>query len=85
LDKTIIFLTKTIELDPLFPNIFASRGNAYYGIGEFDLAILDYLKAIDLNPKDGLSHFNLGKLYKEKGDHEKAERYLALSKKLAQR
>lgn len=38
-----------IELDPGNANAYFNRGSAYDSIGDFDAAIADYTKALDLD------------------------------------
>jgi len=46
---------------------YCSRGFAHAEKGEYDLAIKDYGKAIDLNPDYALAYYNRGFAYQGKG------------------
>jgi tetratricopeptide (TPR) repeat protein len=51
---------------------YNNRGNAYSVKGEFDQAISDYTKAIELNPKLDFAYSNRGNAYKDKGQFDEA-------------
>ncbi len=42
-DEAIKEYTKAIELDPNYAIAYAERGQAYFKLGQYDLAILKYL------------------------------------------
>jgi len=44
--------TNVIKQDPDFDPAYYGRGTAFHCIGEYDLAIRDVLKAIELDPND---------------------------------
>jgi len=48
-DCTISFCTQAINLKSDFANAYFKRGDAYDETGKYDLAIIDYTKAIDLH------------------------------------
>jgi len=48
--QSIAYLTKTIELNPLFLTGIYYRARAYSNLGEYEKAIIDFQKVIDLNP-----------------------------------
>ena len=51
---------------------YNNRGVAYAKKGEYDKAITDYNKAIELNPEYARAYYNRGNAYAEKGEHDKA-------------
>jgi tetratricopeptide (TPR) repeat protein len=51
---------------------YLDRGNAYYGKGQFDKAIADSTKALELNPRDAKAYTNRGNAYYDKGQHDEA-------------
>lgn len=51
---------KTSQPDAAF---YRNRANENNLRGEYDLALADYAKAIELNPKDAASYFNRGRVY----------------------
>ena len=48
------------------------RGHAYYEAGEYDKAIADCTKDIELDPNDADAYYNRGVIYGEKGEVDKA-------------
>jgi len=57
---------------PAFAVAYALRGDAYKNKGEFDHAIVDFTKAIKLNPELVFAYNNRGHTYEMKGDKEQA-------------
>ena len=49
-----------------------NKGNAYCDQGEFDEAIQEFTKAIELDPEYALAYNNRGVAYDEKGEYDKA-------------
>ena len=47
-NQTILDYTKTIELNPRYGKAYYNRGNAYEHKGEYDLAISDFTKALEI-------------------------------------
>jgi tetratricopeptide (TPR) repeat protein len=58
---------------------YIHRGVAYYGKGQFDKAISDYNKAIEINPKYAIAHYNIGCIYSLQNNLSKALKYLELA------
>jgi len=54
-----------------FAKLFG-RGLSYAKKGEYDRAIADYPKAIEMNPRDTLAYNNRGIAYYYKGEYNKA-------------
>lgn len=52
--------------------IYYNRGNSYYLLGKFDPAIADYRRALTIQPKFEYAYGNLGKVYLNKGDAQRA-------------
>jgi tetratricopeptide (TPR) repeat protein len=48
------------------------RGNAYYKKSQYDRAISDYNKAIEINPKYALVYNNRGLAYYGKSEYDRA-------------
>jgi tetratricopeptide (TPR) repeat protein len=59
-------------LNPDYTDAYFNRGLAYGGKGEFDSAIEDYNRAIELNPDYTAAYLNRGNAYTEKGDFDRA-------------
>ena len=52
--------------------VYYNRGSAYYSLGKHDLAIADYDKAIELNPKSPAVYVNRGVAYDKLGNMRQA-------------
>ena len=63
-DNLLSFGQKMIELDPTDFDGWATKGDAQYHLGNFDLALTFYKKAIQINSKDVLSWQNFGHTFK---------------------
>jgi len=74
--KKLNILNQAITLDPSRHEYFKERGTLYYINHQADLAIADFLKALDIKPKDEFVTLYLGNLYYNKGLYEKALDYL---------
>ena len=59
-DDAIAKINKTIAADPTNSNLYAVRGSLYDQQKKNDLAVADYRKAIELDPKNFDAQFNLG-------------------------
>jgi len=55
-----------IKKYPNIPKAYASRGEAYSEIGQYDQAILDYTKALKINPKYSEAYYDRGNAYGKK-------------------
>lgn len=53
-------INKTIAADPTNSNLYAVRGSIYDRQKKTDLALADYTKAVELDPKNFDAQFNLG-------------------------
>ena len=51
---------------------YMNRGIGYYDKGDYDRAIADYDKAIELNPKLAPAYNDRGNVYSAKGDYDRA-------------
>ena len=52
--------------------VYARRGNAYHERREYDSAIADYTKVIEIKPRDAVAYNNRGIAYRAKGDNDSA-------------
>jgi tetratricopeptide (TPR) repeat protein len=66
------FGQKMIELDPNDFDGWATKGDAQYHLGHFDLALIFYKKAIQINNEDILSWQNLGHTFKRLDKYKEA-------------
>ena len=68
-DGAIRHYTESIRLRPNNSSSYGNRGIAYWRKGDPEQALLDYNKAIELDPKSSaVPYVNRGKLYMERGD-----------------
>lgn len=83
-DKVVPKLSKTIDKGKARANTYLDRALCHYAMKEYDLAILDLGKVIELKPEykppqpNDLyieAHYYLGLVYAKMGDKEKARRY----------
>ena len=66
------FFSKKTKIKELLARSYGNRGNAYASKGEFDTAIKDYTKAIELNPNYAEAYYNRGNAYYKKGEFDTA-------------
>lgn len=59
-EDAIAKINKTIAADPNNSNLYAVRGSLYDQQKKSDLAVADYRKAVELDPKNFDAQFNLG-------------------------
>ena len=77
-DKAIKDLSKAIELNPEDPYNYFYRGLAYYDNQQYNNAITDYLKVIEINNEivsEQHINLNIAINYREIGDYNKALSY----------
>ena len=65
-------ITKGRETKDNLAAAYNNRGYAYGHKGDYDRAIADFSKAIELDPKDAETYFNRGYAYGHKGDYDRA-------------
>ena len=53
--------------------VFCARGNAYMGKGNYDNALDDLNKSIDINPHYPTAYFSRSELFKRMGEEEQAK------------
>jgi len=51
---------------------YNNRGNAYSDKGQYDQAISDYTKALEINPRYARPYYNRGSAYARKGQYDQA-------------
>ncbi len=69
----IAALTDAINSDPKDPVNYTNRGVAYFGMGDFDKALLDFKKALELKPGDMQYLNNLASAAGKKADKTQAD------------
>jgi tetratricopeptide (TPR) repeat protein len=75
-------LHQSHRVKPEYVYAYYGRGNCYYEREKYDLAIADYTKAIELDPKDDVAYFNRGDCYDKQGEYGKAEADFAKAEEL---
>lgn len=70
--EAIMLYSRAIQIDGLNPVVYLNRGTAYFKIKNNQLAIRDFLKAIEFYPKFAAAYNNLGRAYEEEKQFEKA-------------
>ena len=75
--------TQAISLTPTDPGLFANRCNVYNKRGEYDLAIADCDKSIELDPKYGYAYLKRSEAHAGKGDKAQADADTKRAKDLA--
>ncbi len=76
-------LNLAIELQPEYGFRYACRAFAKRSFGDLEGAIVDYEKAVNLDPDDSIAHNNLGLLLEEKGYKTAAEQRFKRADKLS--
>ena len=71
-EKSIMYYSRVLKLKPDLPDAFLNRGDAYLRKGDFDLALSDFSKAIEMNPNNVNAFLNRGDAYLEREDFDLA-------------
>ncbi|HEY8561074.1 MAG TPA: TonB family protein [Pyrinomonadaceae bacterium] len=71
-DSAITDYNKAIELNPKEPDVFFSRGLAYFNKQSYTPAIADFDKVIELDPKEAMAYFKRGNALEKTGSFERA-------------
>ena len=82
LHEKINYYTIAVGFDPKLIRAYNNRGTAYIEIGDFDRAIWNFNRAIEINPNDIYACYNRGLLYKKMGDKFKARKDFLKAKEL---
>ncbi len=62
----------TVQTELNDAKAYYNRGNAYAKKGQYDQAISDYTKALEINPRYAFAYHNRGVAYLGKGQYDKA-------------
>jgi tetratricopeptide (TPR) repeat protein len=73
-EQALEAFAKAIELDPEYAPAFHYRGEVYYDGGQYDLAVNDWTRVIELDPTwtEGLAYNNRADAYGALGKHDLA-------------
>jgi serine/threonine protein kinase/tetratricopeptide (TPR) repeat protein len=72
LDDWSAEVKRALELDPLSPLVKTNLGFYYYAVKEYDLAIDQYLKSLQIDPNFAVARMRLGEAYLKTGRHREA-------------
>ncbi len=81
--KCLDDLHLSLKLEPDNPYRYASLAYAKDFFGDLQGAIVDYQKAVELDPEDAVAHNNLGLLLEKQGYQQKAQRNFEKADKLS--
>lgn len=70
--QAVVYYTESLKRKPGMADSHNDRGFSYYKMGKFDLALKDFNKAQQINPKLPYPYLNRGNVYKRFGDAERA-------------
>jgi len=80
-ENAIIYLRKSVDLNPLFPEAYNMLGFSLRKSGKFEEAVKAYKRAISMRPKFAEAHEYLGEAYLQMGKRDDAwKEYLILEK-----
>lgn len=71
-DEALVYLNKSLSIDPEDVKSYTNRGAVYYHKREFNLALNDLNKSIEIDPDYFGSYVNRGLVYQELGKHQLA-------------
>ncbi|MDD8025415.1 MAG: tetratricopeptide repeat protein [Acidobacteriota bacterium] len=72
--EALRWAVKTIEQKRDAKDAYDLAGNVFHQIGDYDASLRFYLKALEIDTSDALSHYNLGCAYGGREDYAKAEK-----------
>ena len=73
LDSALADYNKAVELKADNPDLYVSRGRAYFNMKSYELSVKDFDKAIELNPKTPIAFIDRARSYEKLGDRQKAQ------------
>ncbi len=81
--EALVELDEAVELQPDYGYRYAARGWMKQALKDYNGAISDYQRAIELDPEDAISHNSLGLLEEQLGYHKVAKERFAVADELA--
>ena len=69
-----------IKLKPKLAKPYSNRGVAHFHMGETELALKDYNKAIELDPEDGETYYNRSEVWLRWSEWDRAREDLRIAK-----
>ena len=73
---------KAVALNPNYSEAWANMGSAYGMMGNYDMAIPNFEKAIAADPNNQLANYFLGVTWRNKGNEMLAKQYLDRAEQL---
>ncbi|EZH75258.1 hypothetical protein ATO12_00340 [Aquimarina atlantica] len=78
-EKGIEILNQAIEKDPEYLGAYINRGAYKSSLKNYESAISDYQKVLELDPKNTLATYNIGNSYRQSGNLKKAKEFYDLA------
>lgn len=75
-------LEKSIALDSTIPEAHVQLGDLYAGQHQYEKSVLEYVRAVELNPNLSDAHYRLGTDYVHLGQKDQAQKEFAVYQKL---
>jgi len=83
--QATVALEKAKRLEPEKASIREGLGIAYFRIGRWDAAEVEFRKLLELSPADDYAHYALGRTLRKQGRVDEARPYLKLGRALRPR
>jgi tetratricopeptide (TPR) repeat protein len=71
-----------VAIKPNYAWAFSNRGTAYANLGQFDMALADYSRALEINPDEASDYLNRGLTYQSLGREAQARADLEKARQL---
>lgn len=75
-EKSIEYLTRCLNEESDYFFLWQFRGDSYWKLNNYQNALNDYLKAIELDPSNGASYDNVAMCFFNIGEYTKAHEYI---------
>ncbi|MBD3188713.1 tetratricopeptide repeat protein, partial [Candidatus Bathyarchaeota archaeon] len=82
LRQALIYISKSLKLDPWQKELVKAKAMIHFQLEEWDQTIKNAREALEMNPDDATARFYLGSASGMQGNHERAERELAIASRL---
>lgn len=82
-EKCFYYLNAALDLEPSRSYRYSCRAYAHGHFKDYDASIMDYQRAIELDPEDSIAHNNLGLALEQKGYNDEAQKRFEQADKLA--
>lgn len=75
-EKSIEYLTRCLNEENGYFFLWQFRGDSYWKLNDYQNALNDYLKSIELDSSNGASYDNAAMCYSLMGEHDKAHEFI---------